>query len=526
MPRRSLARAALFVGGFYIAANIMGFLSRIIIANRFGAGAELDAFYAAFRVPDLLFNVLAGGALASAFIPVFTGHLSTNQHALAWALARHVALIVVVVLMGVALVAAFTAPWIIHTLIAPGFTEGEVALTASLMRIMLFSTVIFGVSGLLMGVLQSNESFLAPAIAPVLYNVGIILGATLLSNFGVHGLALGVVIGAVLHLGVQLPALVKVKRGERSVEGWSLHPSPVTLHSDLRQILTLMLPRIVGLGAVQLNFIVNTNLASTMSDGALAAITYAFAIMILPQAAIAQAIGTVLFPAISAHAAKGERAEFSSAITRAINVIILLSAAATVGLMVLGQPLIALLFQRGRFDAQDTTEVAFALALFSVGLVAHSVLEVVMRGFYALKDTRTPVVLSVLSVVLNIGLSIVLVSGFRAQGWLPFGGLALANAVATWIETIILFALLARREPSVRIQPTLIAFGKSALAGTVMAVGLMGWLAIAGNGPIPTLIAIVLGAALYFGAVLLLRSDEATFAVQLIRRRVRSTQSS
>ncbi len=174
-----------------------------------------------------------------------------------------------------------------------------------------------------------------------------------------------------------------------------------------------------------------------MSAGALSAVTYTFAIMILPQAAIAQAIGTVLFPSISAHAVKGERAEFVNTITRAINVIILLSAAATVGLIVLGQPLITLLFQRGRFDAQDTSEVAFALACFSVGLVAHSVLEVVTRGFYALKDTARPVALSVASMGLNVILSIVLVGVFRNAGWYAFGGLALANAIATWIETIV-----------------------------------------------------------------------------------------
>ncbi len=208
----------MFVGGFYVAANIAGFISRIIIANRFGVSSELDSFYAAFRIPDLLFNVLAGGALASAFIPVFAGHLANNQQMLAWTLARRVTLSVFVVLMGFALVAAVAAPSIIGTLIAPGFTDSEVTLTASLMRIMLISTVIFGVSGLLMGVLQSNESFLTPAIAPVLYNVGIIIGATVLGNFGVQGLAMGVVIGAVMHLVVQLPALAAVKRRAWSVE--------------------------------------------------------------------------------------------------------------------------------------------------------------------------------------------------------------------------------------------------------------------------------------------------------------------
>jgi putative peptidoglycan lipid II flippase len=523
MQRRSLVRAAGIVGLAYLLSNLAGFLQRVIVSSRFGTGPELDAFNAALRVPDLLFTLLAGGALASAFIPIFAGHLGNGRLAWAWQLARRVAWLVFVVLSVAALVAALLAEPITRYAIAPGFDDALVALTASLMRIMLVSTVVFGVSGLLMGVLQTAGAFLAPALAPALYNLGIVFGATALFGLGIYGPAIGVVIGALLHLGVQLPSLRRVRRG-------SAHPSEVAPADarpvdagdhDIRQIILLMIPRVIGLAAVQINFIVNTRLASRMSAGAVSALSIAFAIMILPQAAIAQAIGTVLFPAISAHAARGERAAFAEAITRAVNVIIALSMAASVGLIVLGEPLIALLFQRGAFDATSTAQVGLALRMFALGLVAHSVLEVVTRGFYALKDTARPVILAVLSMALNIALSLWLSDVFARAGLFAFGGLALANSIATTVEAIALFWLLKRREPGIGSRSTLIALAKSGAAAAVMGIGLLGWQALAGTGPIVTLAAVVLGALVYFAAASALRSDEARFAIGVVRRRLR-----
>jgi putative peptidoglycan lipid II flippase len=521
MQRRSLARAAVLVGAAYVLSNLTGFLQRVILGSRFGTSAELDAFYAALRIPELLFTVLAGGALASAFIPIYTAHLSHDRRALAWALARRVAWLVFIVLSAFAIFAALFAPGIVRFVVAPGFDQAQVELTASLMRIMLVSTVIFGVSGLLMGVLQSNGSFLAPAIAPALYQFGIIIGAVALGALGIYGPAIGVVIGSLLHLGVQLPALRRLEmRDWRSKEENLQSPiSNLQIRHDVRHIVTLMIPRVIGLAAVQINFIVNTRLASRMAAGAVSALTIAFAIMILPQAAIAQAIGTVLFPSISAHAARGERAEFARSITRAINVILALSLPATVGLIVLGEPLIRLLFQRGEFNAQSTSEVAFALQLFAVGLVAHSVLEVVTRGFYALKDTTRPVVLAVLSMVVNVLLSLWLSVVFLRAGLYPFGGLALANSIATTLEVIILYVLLVRREPYIQVTPTMVALLKGAFAAAAMGVALVGWLAVAGSGLAATVFAVVIGMIVYFAAAFILRSDEAHFAVGLVRRR-------
>ncbi|HEY3340472.1 MAG TPA: oligosaccharide flippase family protein, partial [Anaerolineae bacterium] len=282
-----------------------------------------------------------------------------------------------------------------------------------------------------------------------------------------------------------------------------------------------MLPRIVGLGAVQVNLIVTVALASNMGEGAVSALNIAFATLILPEAAIAQAIATVLFPTISAHAARGERAEFGATLTRAINIVIALSAPAAIGLILLGQPVIRMLFERNNFSSQSTVAVAFALAWYGVGLVGHSVLEVVTRGFYALHDTMHPVILSVGSMVLNVVLSLILAGVFSAHHLPPFGGLALANSIATALETLLLYALLARRVHELNMTQTVIASLKSTLASAIMAAVLLLWLQLAGTGNLPALLAIGIGIIAYFGAASLLRSDETRFAINIVRARLK-----
>jgi putative peptidoglycan lipid II flippase len=542
---RSLARSAAIVGGFYVLSNIAGFLARLLINARFGAGAEQDAFRAAFVIPDLMFNVLAGGALASAFIPVYVGRLSRGETDAAWRLARAVMLIVFGALAALALLAAVFAPELIRHVVARQFAPDQVALTAALMRVMLLATVIFGVSGLLMGVLQSNDAFLAPAVAPSLYQLGMILGATVLSGLGIHGLAVGVVLGALMHLGVQLPSLWFVSRPASSVNSPSKtqdagrrteyatretqnarrNPQfPISnpqspIRDDLRQIMTLMPPRMLGLGAVQVNTLVNTTLASGIAGG-VSAFNNAFAILVLPIAVIGQAIGTALFPAISAHAARGERAQFAAALGRALNVVIALSLPAAVGLIVLGRPLIRLLFERGAFDVRSTEWVAFALALLAVGLPAHAALELVTRAFYALKDSVRPALLAVLSVVVNIALSVTLYAAFERAGWLPFGGLALANALATLLETLILYVLLVRRVEGLSPRAAGVALVRHVPAALGMGIVLWSWGQVAGDGAAATLAAIVIGAATYFAAALLLGSEEARLGVAIARRRL------
>jgi putative peptidoglycan lipid II flippase len=434
-----------------------------------------------------------------------------------------VALIVFLGLGSMAAIAGLFAPQLIAGVVARQFGAEQVALTASLMRIMLISTVIFGVSGLLMGVLQSNDSFLAPALAPTLYQLGMIIGATALAGLGVYGLAWGVVFGALMHLLVQLPALLKVKREELRVERTnpplsSLHSSLPSLRTDVSQILRMMPPRVLGLSAVQINALVTVSLASGIAGG-VSAINNAFAIMILPLAVIAQAIGTALFPAISAHAARGEHDQFARSFTQALSVSIALSAPASVGLIILGQPIIRILFERGAFDAQSTEWVAFALAMYSAGLIGHAVLELVTRAFYALKDSVRPAIFAVGSVIVNIALSLALLRAFEAAGLLPFGGLALANSIATALEAIALYFLLLRRETRIQSRAIASTFLKSLFAAVLMGLVLLAWMGIAGASLPATLAAMILGALVYFGLSLLIKNSAVQPALSLVARR-------
>jgi len=507
------ARAAAIIAASYVLSNVAGFVARILIAQQYGTGAEHDAFRAAFQIPDLLFSLLAGGALGSAFIPTFAARLATGKTGTAWALARRIALLTVVAMGGVAALAALASDALTARVVAAGFDPASQALTAELMRIMLIGTVIFSLSGLLMGVLQSHESFLAPALAPAMYQFGLIAGATVLSGFGARGLAYGVVAGAFAHLLIQVPALLRLPRA---------HPSPAdTAESghDVVQVLRLMAPRMIGLGATRLNLVINTRLASEMGVGAVSAFDQAFAILVLPIAMAGQAVGTALFPSISAAAARGERTAFRSALTRALGAVIAFSAPATAGLIVLGQPLIRLLFERGSFTAESTALVAGTLAWLAVGLIGHGALEIVTRGYYALKDSARPALFSVLSMIANVGLSLILARTFGAAGQSPVGGLGLANALATLAEAAALAALLSRMSQGLDGRAILIGLVKSLTASALMAFVVTGWLAFAGSGPLATLAGMPVGAAVYVGAAVALRHGDVVWLARRLARR-------
>ncbi len=522
--QRSLARAALTVSAATVLSTLTGFAMRLVLAARFGAGAQLDAFYTAFRLPDLLFNLLAGGALASAFIPTFTARLAQSQIALAWSLARRVATFVFFGMALVAAVCTIFAPQLVAWLIAPGFDATQSALTVSLMRVMLISTVIFGVSGLLMGVLQANQQFLAPALAPSVYNLGILFGAVTLSGLGIMGAAIGVALGALLHLLVQLPALRNILK----TQNLSTPHAPFTAKdADLKNILRLMLPRMLGMGATQVNFLINTRLASAMGDGAVSSLNLAWSLMLMSLAVMAQAMGIVMLPALSAHAARGERSVFGAQLTRSLSVVLLLSLAASVGLILLGQPLIRLLFERNAFDAQSTQYVSFALTWFAVGLIGHSALELLTRGFYALQDTLRPVIIGVCAVLLNIVLSVVLSRMFAQIGWLPFGGVALANSIATLLEAAIMLWLLARRATLTAdtLRGLRDDFAKAIAAAVVMALVLYAVRAQFGAGIAAILLAVVLGGAVFFGVNVLLRHSALGMLAARFTRKSKTPQS-
>jgi putative peptidoglycan lipid II flippase len=460
---RRIAGATLIVMFFFVLSRVTGLLREMIIGAQFGTSAELDAYLAAFRIPDLLFQLVAGGALGSAFIPTFSQMWTEKGEARAWQLfSRMLNLVTVLLVMLAGLAAIFARP-LVEWIIAPGFEPAQQALTAQLMRWMLVSTVVFGASGLCMGALNAVQHFALPAAAPILYNVAIILGAWLLAPFyGIYGLVIGVVGGALAHFAIQIPGLVAQKAHYRVDFTWR--------DSAVREVARLMGPRVLGLFFVQLNFLVNTILASQLAEGSLAALNYAWMLMLLPQGIFAQAIATVAFPTFAAQIAARDQDALLRTLDRTLRTILFLTLPAAVGLYVLRVPLIQILLERGNFTAESTAAVAYALQFFALGLVAHALVEIIVRVFYALHDTLTPVIIGIGAMLLNILLSLWWI------GWLGYGGLALANSIATGLEMIVLLALLGRRLGALPMRSIIASGLRSGLAAGVMGMAVWVWL--------------------------------------------------
>jgi len=525
-PKRAqqqLFNAALIVMVCFVLSRVAGLVRDVVISAQFGTSIEYDAYLAAFRLPDILFQLVAGGALGSAFIPTFAGYWAHDNdagHKEAWLLfSRVLNLITVVLLVFAAILAIFALP-LVQVLFARGFTLEQQQLTANLMRWMLLSTVVFGASGLIMGALNAMQHFLLPAIAPVLYNMAIILGAWLLAPLlGIYGLVAGVVLGACLHLLIQLPGL-RIFRAR-----YSLNLS--IRDSGVREVARLMGPRVLGLFFVQMQFLINTILASGLGAGSIGALSYAWALMLLPQGIFAQSVATAAFPTFAAQVAAGEYGIMRKTFNQMLRMVLFLTIPAAVGLFVVRVPLIEMLFQRGKFTAESTQLVAYALQFYAVGLIAHAGLEIVVRAFYALYDTMTPVLVGVGAMILNILFSLLLME------WLSFGGLALANSIATILEVGLLLWLLRGRLGGID-EPLLIA---SVLRSAVAAGGMYGtvwlWLFLLKDGLFGALTVdgdyrwlaalggIGIAIVTYLLLSLLLKSEEMKPALAMILRRQR-----
>lgn len=458
----------------FILSNVTGLIRQILVSRAFGTGAEIDAYNAAARLPDILFSLVAGGALASAFIPTCTAFLTREQPREAWKLFSAVANLVSIILAVTSALAAIFAPAIVRYgiyILVPDLDPGQLALTVSLLRIMLLSPVIFGISGLLMGILNAHQIFLLPALAPTMYWLGMIFGVlVLVPQWGIHGLAWGTVLGAGLHLAVQLPALSKVSNQYFATLGLDM--------PAVGEVGRLMAPRLLGVGVVQLNFLVNTILASAQPEGSLTAIQIAWAVMTMPQVVIAQAIAIAALPTFSAQVARGHLDQMRASLAATLRGIIFLSLPASLGLILLRRPVVSLLFERGEFDAHSTELVAWALLWYATGLVGHSIVEILARAFYSLKDTKTPVFVGAGAMSLNLVFSFSFSALFARSGWAPHGGLALANSLATALEMAVLLVLMRRRLNGLEGRDIVHGVTQAGLAALAMSLGLMGWMSV------------------------------------------------
>ncbi|MDW7992050.1 MAG: murein biosynthesis integral membrane protein MurJ [Anaerolineae bacterium] len=500
---RTVARAAAQVMALFVVSRALGLVREMVIGAAFGTRAEYDAYLAAVRIPDLLFALMAGGALASAFIPTFAEYFAREDEEGGWRLASAVVNLVLVSLTVAAVLAWLVAPQIVALVLAPGFPPAQQSLAVSLMRTTLVAPVLFGASGVVMGILNARQHFFLPALAPSMLNLSLILATWLLApHLGIRALALGYVAGAVLHLTVQLPGLPRV--------GARYRPVLTLADPGVREVLRLMAPRVLGLAVVHLNFLVNTNIASRLGEGAVSALNYAWLLMLLPQGVFALAVATAVFPTFADQAARGEQEAMRRTLATTLRMVFFLTVPAAVGLLLLRRPLVALLFERGAFRASSTEAVAWALAFYALGLVGHAGVEILARAFYALHDTWTPVRVGGLAMGLNVLLSLSLTAAFGRVGLPAHGGLALANSIATLLEMGGLLALLRPRLGGLEGWTVALSVGRSFLASAVMGgllvlwqwalAGRTVWL-VGGGG-------IALGAAGYLLAVIVMGAEE------------------
>ncbi len=467
-----LSRISLMLAVLFGTDKLLGVLRTVIIGRQFGLSEALDVFNAANNLPDLLFALISGGALAIAFIPVLSETLTKEGRESSWRLFSKVANLAFIVTAGLALLVGLLAEPLVRGQlgIAPGFTPSQQDLAVELMRLNLVSTLIFSISGLVMAGLQANQHFLLPAISPLVYDAGQIFGAVILApqhgyqilgvrlpafGLGIHGLVYGVIIGAALHLLVQVPGLIKYK-----FKWW---PKIDFKDQAFRKVLRLMGPRLVSMAFIQLIFLARDNLASRLPVGSVTALTYGWWIQQVPETLIGTAIATALLPTLSEHVAAGEEVAFKDTIERSLRVMIALSLPITVILSITSLPLIQIAFG---FPLQDAQMIQWAMQGYLVGLLGHSVVELGVRSFYARQNARVPMFVSGFGLIAYISLAIPL------MGVLSASGIALANSISYSIQALILILLLNRQFPiKFQLKNT---FTRGILSGA--AAGLCAWM--------------------------------------------------
>jgi putative peptidoglycan lipid II flippase len=468
----SLVRSAGVVSAAIFLSRITGVVREIVMARLFGAGEIYDAFLLGFRIPNLTRDLFAEGALSSAFVPVFTKYLSTKGKAEAAELSNLVATALLVVVGILCVLGMIFSPQLVN-LLAPGFAQipGKFALAVKLTRLMFPFLLLVALAAQAMGILNSCNQFGVPALSSTFFNIGsvvfgLVLGFVAGPRLGlspIEGMAYGVVVGGAWQLFWQVPSLIRM--------GFAFRPRFDLSHPGLRNIAHLMGPAIVGNASVQVNVMVNTNFASSITDaaghvmnGPVSWLGYAFRFMMLPLGLFGVAIGSATLPAISRSAATGDMAEFRNTLARSLGLIFLLTIPSSVALAVLGDSMIAVVYQGGKFRVSDTHQTALALSCYAIGLAGYSAIKVLAPAFYALNDSRTPMIVSLVSILINAAAASTMV---KLAG-LGHAGLALSTSVVALVSSAVLFEVLRRRIGGVQGRRLFASFVKISCASLAM----------------------------------------------------------
>ena len=515
-PRAALARNIATVGGYTLASRLLGFARDILIASTLGAGMVSDAFFVAFKIPNFFRRLFAEGAFNAAFVPQFSGLLTTEGRDGARAFAGEAVSVMVVVLFAFVSILQMTMPWAMIAL-APGFTGSpeKFDLAVELTRITFPYLLFISLVSLMGGVLNSLGRFAAAAATPILLNLTLIAALLLLAGrleTPGHALAWGVAAAGIIQFLWLSVALARA--------GMSLRLTWPRLTPRVRELLRLMLPGVIGAGVVQINLLADVVIASFLPEGSISFLYFADRVNQLPLGVIGIAVGTALLPALSRNVAAGETDAAQSGQNRAVEVALLFTLPAAAALIVIAPPVISVLFERNEFNAADSRATALALMAYSAGLPAYVLIKVLTPGYFARKDMAAPVRIAGLSVAVNIVLNLALMGPFDHVG------LALATAIAAWLNAGLLARGLIRRGHW-RVDARLRSRApRMALAALIMAAGL--WAAMtaladfADGGTLAAILALaalVVGGAVLFGAAaLVLGAGRVGEARGLLRR--------
>ncbi|PIY96635.1 MAG: murein biosynthesis integral membrane protein MurJ [Candidatus Kerfeldbacteria bacterium CG_4_10_14_0_8_um_filter_42_10] len=418
---------AIIIGTAQVLSRLLGLLRERLLASTFGAGNTLDVYYAAFKIPDFVFNIIVLGALSSAFVPVFLEYWNKDKKE-GFRIANSLLNIIFLALLAVGVIVFFFTDLIIP-LVAIGFDEEKKELTAQLVRIMYLGILFFGASNVVSGILHSLRKFIAFSLAPIMYNLGIIFGiVALVPRWGINGLAYGVVAGAFLHLVIQIPSVLRTGFRYRLLFDWSL--------AGVKKIGKLMLPRALGLGVTQINQIVITTIASTLAVGSVAVFNLANNLQYFPISVFGVSLALSSFPVFSQAFTEKNKEKFVLHFSQTFRRILFLIIPTSIIVLLLRAQIVRLILGAGNFNWEDTILTAQTLGFFSISLFAQSLIPVLARSFYAFQNTRTPVIISIISMVLNIIGSLVFV-----QFWGVYG-LALAFSLASLVNMILLLIML------------------------------------------------------------------------------------
>ena len=457
-------KAAGIIGLAVMCSRLLGLAREQIFAALFGGGAAMDAFTAAFRIPNLLRDLFAEGALSTAFVTTFSKAIARGGDDAAWRLANKVATLTAVALGALCIAGMVFSPQLV-ALMAPGFDPEKAALTALLTRIMFPFILLVSLAALVMGMLNSKSVFGMPAMASSFFNLGSIVGGVALGfwidpHFGTRaliGLGVATVLGGALQLAVQLPSLARL--------GYRFRPDFRWRDAGVKAILLLMGPSVIAASTTLFNVLINSMFASTLGDGPIFWLSIAFRLMMLPLGLFGVALGTVTLPLLSRLVVAGQMGAFRGELAHAMRLAVLLTIPSMIGLIILADPIISVLYQHGKFTAFQTAQAAGALQLYAIGLVGYAALKVLVNAFYALDKRKTPMVVSLIAVALNLGLNWLFT--FRL-GW-GHRGLAFSTGCIATVNFLLLYALMRRHLNGLESRRMLVMLGKVALAGAALA---------------------------------------------------------